>query len=137
MNGYVFSRRSQGCPYWGGERKLWTRRHRRPGENGGPGAAFHIEFDRNKRELSVNIPNEGHAVSNLPEDAIVDIPALVDAQGLHPISVGPLPEAIAARSPSRNCLWRPTARGTKPHTRRHGSMQNANLMSAWRSHSKP
>lgn len=55
-----------------------------------------IEFDRDRKEPSVNIPNEGLAVSNLPEDAIVEIPARVDAQGLHPVNVGPLPEAIAA-----------------------------------------
>jgi len=55
-----------------------------------------IEFDRKRRELSVNIPNDGSAVSNLPEDAIVEIPALVDAKGLHPVKVGPLPEPIAA-----------------------------------------
>ena len=55
-----------------------------------------IEFNRNRKEISVNIPNDGFAVSNLPEDAIVEIPARVDAQGLHPIKVGTLPEAIAA-----------------------------------------
>lgn len=54
-----------------------------------------IEFDRARRELSVNIPNEGYAVENLPEDAIVEVPALVDATGLHPEKVGQLPEAIA------------------------------------------
>jgi len=55
-----------------------------------------IEFNRSRKEISVNIPNDGFAVSNLPEDAIVEIPARVDGQGLHPIKVGPLPEAIAA-----------------------------------------
>jgi len=55
-----------------------------------------IEFDRSRRELSVNVPNEGPAVTNLPEDAIVEAPAMVDAGGIHPIEVGPLPEVIAA-----------------------------------------
>ncbi len=55
-----------------------------------------IEFDRSRRELSVNVPNEGPAVTNLPEDAIVEVPAMVDAGGIHPIEVGPLPEVIAA-----------------------------------------
>jgi len=54
-----------------------------------------IEFDYNRKELSVNVPNEGRAVANLPEDAIVEIPVLVNREGVHPISVGPLPEAIA------------------------------------------
>jgi len=55
-----------------------------------------IEFDRGIKELAVNIPNEGRAVSNLPEDAIVEVPAVVDRQGLHPVKVGPLPESIAS-----------------------------------------
>jgi len=55
-----------------------------------------IELDRGKRELSVNVPNEGPAVENLPEDAIVEVPAVVDRQGVHPVKVGALPEAIAA-----------------------------------------
>ena len=55
-----------------------------------------IELDRKRRELSVNIPNDGFAISNLPEDGLVEIPAMVDAEGVHPVEVGPLPEAIAA-----------------------------------------
>jgi len=55
-----------------------------------------IEFNRNRKELSVNVLNEKLAISNLPEDAVVEISARVDAQGIHPIKVGPLPEAIAA-----------------------------------------
>jgi len=55
-----------------------------------------IEFGRGDRILSVNVPNTNLSVSNLPEDAIVEVPAIVDAQGIHPIRVGPLPEAIAA-----------------------------------------
>lgn len=55
-----------------------------------------IEFDRDRRELSVNISNKNLAISNLPEDAIVEIPARVNAEGIHPVKVGSLPEAIAA-----------------------------------------
>jgi len=54
-----------------------------------------IELDRNRKELSVNIPNHNLAISNLPEDAIVEIPARVDVEGVHPIPVGALPEALA------------------------------------------
>jgi alpha-galactosidase len=32
----------------------------------------------------------------MPEDAVVEIPAMVDAEGLHPVKVGALPEGIAA-----------------------------------------
>lgn len=54
-----------------------------------------IEFDQKKRILSVNIPNKGFAISNMPEDAVVEIPAIADANGLHPVNVGALPEGIA------------------------------------------
>lgn len=46
-------------------------------------------------ELAVNLPNGG-LIPNLPDWAIVEIPATVDAVGVHGITVGPLPEPIAA-----------------------------------------
>lgn len=46
-------------------------------------------------ELSVNMPNRGY-IANLPDDAIVEAPAMVDATGIHPIPIGALPEPIAA-----------------------------------------
>ena len=54
-----------------------------------------IEFDTGARQVSVNIPNEG-AIPNLPPDAIVEIPARADGEGLHGETVGALPEAVAA-----------------------------------------
>ena len=55
-----------------------------------------IEFDSGDRIISANVANGELSVANLPADAIVEVPATVDGQGLHPIEVGPLPEAIAA-----------------------------------------
>jgi alpha-galactosidase len=46
-------------------------------------------------ELAVNVPNAGF-ISNLPGWAIVEVPATVDATGVHGVNVGPLPEPIAA-----------------------------------------
>jgi alpha-galactosidase len=46
-------------------------------------------------ELAVNVPNAGF-ISNLPGWAIVEVPATIDATGVHGVSVGPLPEPIAA-----------------------------------------
>jgi alpha-galactosidase len=43
---------------------------------------------------AVNIPNRGH-IANLPEGAIVEIPALVGGWGIQGLNVGPLPEVIA------------------------------------------
>ncbi len=54
-----------------------------------------IELDRGRKELAANVTNEGFAISNLPEDANVEIPITADARGIHPVKVGPLPEAIA------------------------------------------
>jgi alpha-galactosidase len=43
---------------------------------------------------AVNIPNRGH-ISNLPEGAIVELPALIGAGGVQGLNIGPLPEAVA------------------------------------------
>jgi alpha-galactosidase len=44
---------------------------------------------------AVNVPNRGW-IPNLPDDAVVEVPATVDGDGLHPRSMAPLPEAVAA-----------------------------------------
>jgi alpha-galactosidase len=54
-----------------------------------------IELDRKRRELAGNVVNRGLAVANLPEDAVVEVPLMVDAGGVKPVAVGPLPEALA------------------------------------------
>jgi alpha-galactosidase len=43
---------------------------------------------------AVNIPNRGH-IANLPDGAIVEVPALVGGWGIQGLNVGPLPEVIA------------------------------------------
>jgi alpha-galactosidase len=43
---------------------------------------------------AVNIPNQGH-IANLPDGAIVEVPALVGGWGIQGLHVGPLPEAVA------------------------------------------
>lgn len=48
-----------------------------------------------QHELSVNIPNAG-LIPNLPDWAIVEVPAIVDVSGVHGLPLGPLPEPIAA-----------------------------------------
>lgn len=45
-------------------------------------------------EAAINLPNEG-CISNLPDDAIVEVPAVVDADGVHGLCVGELPEPVA------------------------------------------
>ncbi|MHA2108017.1 MAG: family 4 glycosyl hydrolase [Candidatus Hodarchaeales archaeon] len=48
----------------------------------------------NTYEQAVNIPNNG-AISNLPDDAIVEVPALMNSFGVSGMKVGKLPEGIA------------------------------------------
>ena len=48
-----------------------------------------------RRLDAVNVPNAGY-VPGLPEGAVVEVPAVVDADGLHPQRMPPLPEGILA-----------------------------------------
>jgi alpha-galactosidase len=43
---------------------------------------------------AVNIPNEGH-IANLPDGAIVELPAMVGGWGIRGLNAGPLPEVVA------------------------------------------
>ena len=47
-------------------------------------------------EIGGNVINKGHLITNLPEDACVEVPCLVDGQGIHPCHVGRLPVQLAA-----------------------------------------
>lgn len=53
-----------------------------------------ILTDRAERFV-VNVPNRG-LIANLPETAVVEVPALVNGEGAHPIGIGPLPVGLAA-----------------------------------------
>lgn len=54
-----------------------------------------VRRDLNQHELSANIPNDG-CIANLPDDAIVEVPAVVNARGVHGVHVGLLPKGLAA-----------------------------------------
>ena len=43
----------------------------------------------------VNVVNDG-LISNLPASAAVEVPSVVNAEGVHPIGIGPLPPGLAA-----------------------------------------
>lgn len=45
-------------------------------------------------EQAVNLPNDGY-ITNLPEGAIVEVPAVVDASGVRGVHIGKLPTGIA------------------------------------------
>jgi alpha-galactosidase len=44
---------------------------------------------------AINIPNRGY-IPNLPDGAVVEVPARADANGWQPTVMAPLPEPIAA-----------------------------------------
>ncbi|MGO1895888.1 MAG: alpha-glucosidase/alpha-galactosidase, partial [Brachybacterium sp.] len=43
-----------------------------------------------------NVPNAGALITNLPDDACVEVPCLVDARGIQPTAIGDLPPQLAA-----------------------------------------
>ncbi|MEM3547210.1 MAG: alpha-glucosidase/alpha-galactosidase [Candidatus Bathyarchaeia archaeon] len=54
-----------------------------------------IVSNRRYFEYAVNVPNKG-VVTNLPLDTVVEVPAVVDGSGIHPIHIGSLPTGIDA-----------------------------------------
>ena len=48
------------------------------------------------RISAVNVLNAGPLIANLPEGAVVEVPAMVSCAGVAPVAVGPLPETFAA-----------------------------------------
>ncbi|UJL47402.1 hypothetical protein KFZ58_05815 [Virgibacillus sp. NKC19-16] len=61
--------------------------------------AFNIinGITNNTNELleSINLPNEGY-ITNLPDDAIVEVPSIVSGNGVNGLALGKLPRGIAA-----------------------------------------
>ena len=47
-------------------------------------------------KIGGNVLNSGHLIENLPQDACVEVPCLVDGAGIHPCYVGKLPVQLAA-----------------------------------------
>jgi alpha-galactosidase len=48
-----------------------------------------------KRTIESGIVYNQGAIPNLPPDLAVEVPVMADADGIHPISLGPLPPAVA------------------------------------------
>lgn len=47
-------------------------------------------------QIGGNVLNTGHLITNLPEEACVEVPCLVNGHGINPCHVGPLPVQCAA-----------------------------------------
>ncbi len=54
-----------------------------------------ILTDSKHEEMSVNLPNDG-VFTNLPQDLVVECPAIVDKNGLHAVKWGEYPKGLAA-----------------------------------------
>ena len=65
-----------------------------PSGERGAAAIGGIMHDK-KRVLESGIVYNQEVIPNLPADAAVEVPVMADAAGIHPISLGPLPDAIA------------------------------------------
>lgn len=50
----------------------------------------------NPYQIGGNVLNTGHLITNLPENACVEVPCLVNGYGIHPCHVGALPVQCAA-----------------------------------------
>ncbi len=50
----------------------------------------------NPYKIGGNVLNKGHLITNLPEDACVEVPCMIDGYGVHPCYVGALPVQCAA-----------------------------------------
>ena len=55
-----------------------------------------ILHDRGTQRPAVNVLNTGGYIDNLPRTGAVEVPATVNAAGIHPQHVGALPEPFAA-----------------------------------------
>jgi alpha-galactosidase len=74
-----------------------------PSGERGAAAIGGILHDKKRVLESGIVPNRG-AIPNLPEDAAVEVPVMVDAAGIHPISLGPLPDPIAKLLHTQVCV---------------------------------
>jgi len=55
-----------------------------------------IAYDRGTLRPAVNVLNREGYIENLPRDVVVEVPVRADARGIHPVSVGSVPEPFAA-----------------------------------------
>ncbi|MGD2175563.1 MAG: hypothetical protein PVJ27_09180 [Candidatus Brocadiaceae bacterium] len=51
----------------------------------------------NRVELQVNVPNNG-AIEGIPDDVVVEVPAMCSLRGIQPYHVGELPQAVMVHS---------------------------------------
>ena len=70
------------------------------------------------REIYGNVPNHG-LITNLPAGACVEVPCVVDGQGLHPRTIGDLPPQLAALNRTFLNVCELTVRASLEGSREH------------------
>jgi alpha-galactosidase len=79
---------------------------------------IHAHQTGREREIYLNVRNNG-LITNLPDECCVEVPALVDADGPHPRSVGALPPQLAALNRTFLNVVELTVRAVLDGDRRH------------------
>ena len=69
------------------------------------------------RRFNLNVSNDAEAITNLPAEACVEVPCLVDATGVHPCTVGDLPPQLAALNESHVRVQQLTVKGALENDR--------------------
>ena len=77
-------------------------------------------------QIGGNVLNTGHLISNLPEEACVEVPCLVNGNGIHPCHVGPLPTQCMAMNMTNISTQLLTIEAA--HTRRLDRVYQAAMM---------
>lgn len=70
-------------------------------------------------KIGGNVLNKGHLIENLPEDACVEVPCLVDNAGIHPCYVGKLPVQLAAMNMTNINVQLPTIEAAVTKKKEH------------------
>ena len=47
-----------------------------------------MDFDRDRAEIRGNVMNKGFAITNLPEDIIIEVPIKANAKVIKPVKAG-------------------------------------------------
>lgn len=77
-----------------------------------------IELDRGTWRPAVNVLNGESYIDNLAVDACIEVPALVDASGVHPVHIGGLDEHFAAHIRLQNSIQKLCAEGFMEKSRK-------------------
>ncbi|MDD4546144.1 MAG: alpha-glucosidase/alpha-galactosidase [Oscillospiraceae bacterium] len=70
-------------------------------------------------QIGGNVLNKGHLIKNLPEEACVEVPCLVNGQGIHPCYVGTLPVQCAAMNMTNINVQLLTIEAARTHKKEH------------------